>query len=339
MGAPTIKDVAALAGVSLGTASRVLTGHPSTSTRSRERVMAAATRLGYTVNARARSLRAARSDVVALLVPDVRNTFFAQLAHTVQAALFARGLTTIIGSASEDAEQQDGYLRALLEQRIDGVILAPQGDATPGLRTLGERRNPHVVVAPTITALNVPSIDSDPAPGLGAAVEELAAHGHRSVTYVAGLLGSPTGRERLTAFERAAAPLLPRGSARVIRAENTGARWLDELDAHLETGATALVFGYSPHTLMAIRHLQDTGRRFGRDVSIISYDDLEVFDLLRPRLTVITQHPVRQAERAVDMLCEAIDGGRPASERVAASLIRRDSVADLSAPAPDAPRP
>ena len=330
MGAPTIKDVAALAGVSLGTASRVLTGHPSTSARSRERVTAAAARLGYTVNARARSLRAARSDVVALLVPDVRNTFFAQLAHTVQAALFARGLTTIIGSASEDAEQQDRYLRVLLEQRIDGVILAPQGDATPGLHALIERRIPLVFVDRTITELDVPSIDSDPAPGMRSAVEELVAHGHSSVTYVAGLLGSPTGRERLAAFERAAAPLLAQGSARVIRAGNTDTQWLGELDEHLGTGTTALVFGYSPHTLVAVRHLQDTGRRIGRDASIISYDDLEVFDLLRPRLTVITQHPVRQAERAVDMLCEAIDGGRPASERIAASLIRRDSVATLA---------
>ena len=301
MGAPTLKDVAALAGASLGTASRVLTGHPSTSTRSRERVTAAAARLGYTVNARARSLRAARSDVVALLVPDVRSTFFAQLAHTVQAALFARGLTTIIGSASEDAEQQDGYLRVLLEQRIDGVILAPQGDAVPGLRTLVERRIPLVLVDRTITAPDVPSIDSDPAPGLHAAVEELVDHGHRSVTYVAGLLGSSTGRERLAAFEQAAASSLAHGSARVIRAESTGAQWLDELDEHLRTGTTALVLGYSPHTLMAIRHLQDTGRRIGRDVSIISYDDLEVFDLLRPRLTVITQHPARQAARAVEM--------------------------------------
>ena len=221
MGAPTIKDVAALAGVSLGTASRVLTGHPSTSARSRERVTAAAARLGYTVNARARSLRAARSDVVALLVPDVRNTFFAQLAHTVQTALFARGLTTLISSASEDAEQQDRYLRVLLEQRIDGVILAPQGDATPGLHALIERRTPLVFVDRTITELDVPSIDSDPAPGMRSAVEELVAHGHSSVTYVAGLLGSPTGRERLAAFERAAAPLLAQGSARVIRADNT----------------------------------------------------------------------------------------------------------------------
>jgi len=70
VGAPTLKDVAALAGVSLGTASRVLTGHPSTSTRSRERVTAAAARLGYTVNARARSLRAAPSDAVGLPLPE-----------------------------------------------------------------------------------------------------------------------------------------------------------------------------------------------------------------------------------------------------------------------------
>ena len=329
MGAPTIKDVAALAGVSLGTASRVLTGHPSTSARSRERVTAAAARLGYTVNARARSLRAARSDVVALLVPDVRNTFFAQLAHTVQTALFARGLSMLISSASEDAQQQDRYLRVLLEQRIDGMILAPQGDATPGLRTLVEHQTPLVFVDRAIAELDVPSIDSDPAPGMRSAVEELVAHGHSSVTYIAGILGSPTGRERLAAFEQAAAPLLAQGAARVIRADNTGARWLVELDEHLETGTTALVFGYSPHTLIAIRHLQDTGRRIGRDASIISYDDLEVFNLLLPRLTVITQHPARQAARAVEMICETIDGGRPASQRVPASLIRRESVTTL----------
>ena len=175
----------------------------------------------------------------------------------------------------------------------------------------------------------MPSIDSDPAPGMRSAVEELVAHGHSSVTYVAGLLGSPTGRERLAAFERVAAPLLAQGSARVIRAGNTDTQWLGELDEHLGTGTTALVFGYSPHTLVAVRHLQDTGRRIGRDASIISYDDLEVFNLLLPRLTVITQHPARQAARAVEMICETIDGERPASQRVPASLIRRESVTTL----------
>ena len=209
------------------------------------------------------------------------------------------------------------------------MILAPQGDATPGLHALIERRIPLVFVDRTITELDVPSIDSDPAPGMRSAVEELVAHGHSSVTYVAGLLGSPTGRERLAAFERAAAPLLAQGSARVIRAGNTDTQWLGELDEHLGTGTTALVFGYSPHTLVAVRHLQDTGRRIGREASSISYDDLEVFNLLLPRLTVITQHPARQAARAVEMICETIDGERPASQRVPASLIRRESVTTL----------
>ena len=104
------------------------------------------------------------------------------------------------------------------------MILAPQGDVTSGLRTLIERRIPLVFVDRAITELDVPSIDSDPAPGMRSAVEELVAHGHGSVTYVAGILGSPTGRERLAAFERAAAPLLAQGAARVIRADNTNTR-------------------------------------------------------------------------------------------------------------------
>jgi len=92
----TIHDVAAAAGVSSGTASRVLSGHPSTSPESRKRVTEAAHRLGYRPNARARSLRKAHTDTIGLLIPDVRNPFFAEIAHNAEQAALRHALSTLL---------------------------------------------------------------------------------------------------------------------------------------------------------------------------------------------------------------------------------------------------
>ncbi|MFS7876857.1 MFS transporter [Streptomyces asiaticus] len=96
----TLKDVAARAGVSVGTASRVLSGHSATSPAARERVRAAATELGYRVNARAQALRSARSHAVGLLVSDVRNPFFADIAHGAEQTALASSYVTLLANAT-----------------------------------------------------------------------------------------------------------------------------------------------------------------------------------------------------------------------------------------------
>ncbi|MGW6511584.1 LacI family DNA-binding transcriptional regulator, partial [Streptomyces niveus] len=124
----TIKDVAALAGVSVGTTSRVLSGNPSTSPAARERVHAAVAELGYRPDARARSLRSARSQTVGLLISDVRNPFFADVAHGAEQAALRSSYVTLLANANEDPKQQDTYLESFLTQRVDGIIIAPQGE-------------------------------------------------------------------------------------------------------------------------------------------------------------------------------------------------------------------
>lgn len=132
----TIKDVAALAGVSVGTTSRVLSGNPSTSPAARERVHAAVAELGYRPDARARSLRSARSHTVGLLISDVRNPFFADVAHGAEQAALRSSYVTLLANANEDPRQQDTYLESFLTQRVDGIIIAPQGADSAHLRTL-----------------------------------------------------------------------------------------------------------------------------------------------------------------------------------------------------------
>lgn len=113
----TIRDVAARAAVSLGTASRALTGNPATSAKSPERVAAAAAELGYLRNARAGSLRRAKTEVVGILISDVRNLFFAELAHAAEQEALRRGYVVILANADEQAGQEQLYLRAFLSQR------------------------------------------------------------------------------------------------------------------------------------------------------------------------------------------------------------------------------
>src|SRR3954451_24814805 len=117
----TIRDVAARAGVSLGTVSRVLAGSPSTSVASRERVAAAVAELRYLPNARAGSLRRAKTDVVGILISDVRNPFFAELAHAAEQEALRRGYVVMLANADEDATQEQLYLRTFSTQRVDGV--------------------------------------------------------------------------------------------------------------------------------------------------------------------------------------------------------------------------
>src|SRR5687767_1484976 len=107
----TIKDVAERAGVALGTASRVLSGSSQTSPDSRMRVLAAAAELKYIANGPARSLRRSKTDVIGLLVSDIRNPFFSELAHAAEQEARKHGYTVLLANANEDAAQADEYLR------------------------------------------------------------------------------------------------------------------------------------------------------------------------------------------------------------------------------------
>ena len=133
----TIKDVAALAGVSAGYrrqgCSRGIRQPPP---QSRQKVGAAVAQLDFHPNAQAQALRSTKTNVIGLLLSDVRNPFFADLAHAAEQAALAEGLVTLLGNANESIPQQDRYLDTFISQRVDGVIAAPQGEGSSSLHAL-----------------------------------------------------------------------------------------------------------------------------------------------------------------------------------------------------------
>jgi LacI family transcriptional regulator len=328
----TIKDVAALAHVSVATASRVLSGNPATSAASRERVAQAAAQLDYRPNAQARALRSARTNAIGLLVSDVRNPFFADLAHTVEQAAQTAGFVTLLGNANEQQEQQDRYLDTLISRRVDGIIVAPIGDGSASIRALVKRKIPTVFVDRTVPGIDLPSVTTDSEAGIRQALEHLALNGHTRIGYLSGPLTTSTGRDRHAAFARIIGELGLSGGPDLIYFGNfqaaSGSAGVHAL-LHLPLPPTAILAADSLMAVGAIATLNRLERQIGVDIALISFDDIEWFALLNPALSVISHSVEDMGQCAVRLLQQVIDGARPDSVVLPSELIVRESSSAL----------
>lgn len=333
----TIKEVAARAGVSPATTSRVLSGNPATSEESRARVTAAARELDFQPNAQARSLRSSHTDTVGLLIPDVRNTFFAELAHSVEQEALARGYVNILGNANENLQQQDAFLEALVRQRVDGVIIAPQGDGTGAVERLLHRRVPVVFVDRTVPGITVPAVTTDSMPGLREAISTLRAHGHHRIGFIAGPQATSTGRERLENFRQLMAEHeLPIREEHIFIGDFQPASGALGVDVLLGTNEppTAIISADSPMTAGAVSRVHALGLRPGRDIELVAFDDIEWFSLLDPPLSVIAHSAAEMGRRAMGMLCDVIDGRTPESQILPSTFIARGPLASAASATP-----
>ena len=324
---PTIKDVAERAGVSLGTASRVLSGGGNTSPRSRSRVQAAAAELNYIANGPARSLRSARTNVLGLLVSDIRNPFFSELAHAAEREAMRLGYTVILANANEDETQADQYLRIFASQRIDGLLLAPQGPLTPQLTSLLASGLPVVLLNRLVEGLDAPFFATDNSQGVGLVLDWLQARGHTDVAFVGGPTTISTGAEREAAYLAGRAShgistdeaLIDAGDFLADGAELAMVRILDR-------GAqpTAVFGANGPTTLGAVRALRHRlGPSWASQIEVVSFDDLEWFEFVSPAISAVRHDAAAIGRRGVAGLLELIAGGTVESQRIATTFIDR----------------
>lgn len=129
----TLKDVAQRAGVSAAAVSQILHNKGRFSSDTRQLVLKTVGEMGYVPDQRARSMRSSDTKTVGLLVPDLRNPYFADLVSSVEDEFYEHGFSTLIGTSAETVERQDAFIENLLGQRIDGAIVVPQGAASQGL--------------------------------------------------------------------------------------------------------------------------------------------------------------------------------------------------------------
>jgi LacI family transcriptional regulator len=324
---PTIKDVAERAGVSLGTASRVLSGGSSTSPKARARVQAAAAELNYIANGPARSLRSARTKVLGLLVSDIRNPFFSELAHAAEREAMRLGYTVLLANANEDETQADEYLRIFASQRIDGLLLSPQGPVSPQLTSLLRSGLPVVLLNRLIEGVDAPFFATDNSQGVGLVLDWLKDRGHTDVAFVGGPTTISTGAERKAAYLAGRAShgisiddaLIDAGDFLADGAERAMMRILDR-----GVRPTAVFGGNGPTTVGAVRALrQRLGASSASRIEVVSFDDLEWFEFVSPAISAVRHDTAAIGRLGVAGLLELIAGGTVASQRIPTTFIDR----------------
>jgi LacI family transcriptional regulator len=327
---PTMRDVAAIAGVSLKTVSRVVNGEPGVSSTLGQRVREAIDQLDFRPNIGASSLRrtGGRTATVGLLLEDVSNPYSSMLQRAVEDVAIPRGVMVFSASLDEDPRRERELARAFSTRRADGLIIAPASTDQSYLASEARAGTVIVCIDREATGLAVDSVLTTNSGGSMAGVLHLIEAGHRRIAFLGDRHGIVTARQRFEGYRDAL------NSAGI--ALDPAIVLHDLYDGAIaNAAATRLLSRPDPPTaLFTAQNLVTIGvaralRRLGRehDVALVGFDDFPLADLLTPGITVVAQDPTAIGRLAAAILFDRIAGdiSPPATHIVPTQLIPRGS--------------
>lgn len=311
-GPPTIKDVASTAGVSIGTVSNFLNRPSSVAPSTRDKVQRAIEKLGFVRNAGAALIRSARARTVGLVVLDVTNPFFTELARGAEEAAREHDLLVILCNSDEDVDKEQRYLELLAEQRVLGVLISAVDSAAAGIDRIRRRGTAVVLVENART--NFCSVRVDDVAGGELAAEHLIALGHRELAYVSASLSVRQYRERLAGVRRAMARhgLLETALTVVeqgLKGGTMDGRLAAERMLSGRLPATGVICGNDLMALGVTAALARSGVVIPEDVSVVGYDDIELSQHGVVALTTVAQPKHNMGRTAAQLLVEEAERG------------------------------
>jgi len=306
-----MREVAAVAGVSLSTVSRVVNGGAGVRDDLADRVRSAVDMLGYRHNLTASTLRRAdrQSASIGVIFEDVSNPFFGTVHRGVEDIARERGVLTFVGSSDEEADRERELADALMARGVDGLIVATAvPDSAYLLRELAAGLALAFVDRPP-RFIDADAVVSDNVGGARAAVEHLIAAGHRRIGFLGDRPDVFTAAERLRGYLEALAShglaedleLVRHPRFRGVDAYETTCQLLDGKDP-----PTALFAGQNLISIDAVRAVHSRGRQ--HDVAMVSFDDIPLADVVQPGLTVVAQDPHALGRSAAELLFSRLDG-------------------------------
>jgi DNA-binding LacI/PurR family transcriptional regulator len=323
-----MEDVAREAGVSRALVSLVMREQPNVSAARRARVLAAAEHLGYRPNAMARSLASRRTKTVGVVLDDLRNPFFAEIAGGVEELASRLGYQMLISAGGRQARRERAALATLLEYRVDGVILVSPRMQVADIRAAAAEV-PVVMVGRQVRGIDADFVTIDEGHGVELVLGHLLALGHERVTHVDGGTGAG-GPQRRTAFLRGMRRRRLAAGASVIRGDFTE-------EAGVNAARMLLAESALPTAVFAANDLVAAGLLGGfdqagvdvpGDVSIVGYDNISIAHLAHVSLTTVHQPRSAMGQMALELLLDRIDNRRHSIVRVVEpSLVVRSTTA------------
>ena len=320
--ATTIRDIARLCGVSTATVSRVVNDSGGVGAATTARVREVIERHDYHPNGVAQSLITRRTHTIGLVIPDVRNPFFSELARGVEDTCNANAFGCLLCNTDGSVEKETDYVQVLRGRVADGAIFTTQNatEFNRALLPLQRRGYPFCFIERYVPEMpDVPGVYFDNLAGAEQLTDFILAKGHRDVAFVSGPLSTHNARLRKQGFTQAMARRGLAVDPRLVEEANYrysgGYRAAEALLSGGRPPFTALLAANDLMALGAYQLLQDRGLRVPEDVSIAGFDDITYPPVMRPLLTTIEIPAYQLGKSAAEMLFEQLGGRSVAARR------------------------
>lgn len=320
----SLKDIATAAGVSTALVSYVLTNKEQQARVGKEiakKIRHIARKLNYQPNHIARSLKSGRSYTIGLVVADISNPFFANIARTVEDEAKRNNYTVIFGSSDESADKAADLINVLLNRQVDGLIITPTEGAEQQIKQLQERKVPFVLIDRYFPAIASNNISINNYESAYAAVEHLINNGRKRVGMIAYNTSLHHINERKRGYAEAMRDhkLLQKSSmlklARYAHIQEDVQLAIDEL-MRLRKPPDALFFATNSLALQGLKYLTELGTRIPEELAVVSFDEGEAFDLFYSPVTFVRQPILDMGNASVRLLLEQINDPKKEIEHV-----------------------
>ncbi len=308
----TLKDIALKSGYSRSTVSLVMQNSPIVAEDTRAAVQLAAEELGYVYNRAAASLRSKQSGIFGLIVNNVSNPFFGEIAVGVERILSEGERTVLLGQHSESLKAQERMIKSMLEARVDGILLVAAYDTPKTVfESLQKWNIPTVLLTRRIKAIRMPYVGTNNVDGAKAATDHLFVHNRSQIALIGGRVGTPAHDERKAGvYASATENGYPVDQISIIGDSASRLAGYNAVKELIDRGLRDLgILAYNDIVAYgAAAALRDAGERIGKDVSLIGFDDVEGSKYESPALTSVHIDSQMIGEKAAQLVLSIAAG-------------------------------
>ncbi|NHC42422.1 catabolite control protein A [Bacillus sp. MM2020_1] len=289
----TIYDVAREANVSMATVSRVVNGNPNVKPVTRKKVLEVIDRLGYRPNAVARGLASKKTTTVGVIIPDISNIFFAELARGIEDIATMYKYNIILSNSDQNKDKELHLLNTMLGKQVDGLVFMGGNITAEHVEEFGKSPVPIVLAGSIEESSTMPSVNIDYEEAVYDSIKEFIEKGHKNIAFVVGPLHEPKNTfKKLRGYQRALAESgIPYNDELVVEGDYTYDSGIEAIEKLLEAAdrPTAILVGSDEMALGVVHGAEDKGYKIPEDFEVITSDNTRLSLMVRPQLTTIIQ--------------------------------------------------